>query len=94
VNVLLNQKQWFFEDTQTYNSFIRLRRDQITKLSSPNQVFVELDFYHYLEFKKTFDKQTPKEADKDAEDSLFTLNERKEGDSKDAVEAYVKKVIN
>ena len=41
--VVFNQKQWYFEDTKSHNSFVRIRNDHLKKIGV--QHLCELDFY-------------------------------------------------
>lgn len=44
VYIVFNQKQWYFEDTNTYNSFTRIRREHLKKAAGASSI-VEIDFY-------------------------------------------------
>ena len=41
--VTFYQKQWYFEDIKSYNSFVRIKRDHFKKMGIGREV--ELDFY-------------------------------------------------
>lgn len=32
IPIFINQKQWYFVDTKSYNAFIRIRREHLKKL--------------------------------------------------------------
>lgn len=52
--VYLNQPSEYFEDSKTYNSFVRLRRDHLDKLGANDRV--ELCFDEYKKWSKMLNK--------------------------------------
>jgi hypothetical protein len=46
----MNEKNWYFTDTKSYNAFIKLRRDHLKMLGVKK--YVEVDFFEFIEYKK------------------------------------------
>jgi len=44
VYVVFNQKHWYFEDTKSFNSFVRIRRDHMRRMTGTVKV-AEIDYY-------------------------------------------------
>ena len=61
--LLIHPLSSYFRDTQSYTSFIRLRRDHLTKLGAENSI--EIGETDYLQWQKSHKPQ------KGAEDVLF-----------------------
>jgi hypothetical protein len=44
VYVVFNQKHWYFEDTKSYNAFVRIRREHMRRMTGTVKV-AEIDYY-------------------------------------------------
>lgn len=43
---VFNQKNWYFEDSKTYNAFVRIRREHLKQLGVVK--VAEIDFYEVI----------------------------------------------
>lgn len=92
--MVLNKKQHFFEDTKTYNSFVKIRKEHLNRVQAKQ--IIELDFYEFLEYKKRLEANKQKDSDDktdiiDTKETLFSMDKSiKKNESDSDVQSYLK----